>query len=215
MSTTSESPEEIRANIEMTRRELGQDVDALADKVTPSKIVDRQTRKVTGALGSLKDRIMGAADDAKSSVSDAGHSVGHGVSDVAHNVGDVGHTVARKAQGNPLAAGLVAFGAGLLIAALIPPSDKERELASQVEEKAQPLVDKAKDVAREVGENLKEPARDAVESVKSTAQSAGQTVADEAKAGGQAVADQAKDSTERTKDEFSSTSGSSTGSGIS
>ena len=34
----SDSPDEIRANIERTRSELGSDVDALADKVNPSKI---------------------------------------------------------------------------------------------------------------------------------------------------------------------------------
>ena len=52
------NPDEIRADIERTRAELGQDVDALADKVTPSKIAERQTRKVRRALTSVKDRVM-------------------------------------------------------------------------------------------------------------------------------------------------------------
>ena len=64
----SDSPEAIRADIEQTRRELGSDVDALADKVSPSKIVDRQTDKVKQAFGSVRDRVMGAADDAGSAV---------------------------------------------------------------------------------------------------------------------------------------------------
>ena len=46
----SNSPDAIRADIEQTRRELGTDVDALADKVSPSKIIDRQTDKVEGGL---------------------------------------------------------------------------------------------------------------------------------------------------------------------
>ena len=32
------NPDDLRRDIERTRMELGQDVDALADKVTPSKI---------------------------------------------------------------------------------------------------------------------------------------------------------------------------------
>ena len=64
----SDSPDAIRADIEQTRRELGSDVDALADKVSPSKIVDRQTDKVKQAFGSVRDRVMGAADDAGSAV---------------------------------------------------------------------------------------------------------------------------------------------------
>src|SRR4051794_27517417 len=104
---SNQSPEEIRADIESTRRELGQDVDALADKVTPSKIVDRQKNKIRGAFTNVRESVMGAADDAASSMHDAGSSAASGVA-------DAGHTIARKAKGNPLAAGLVAFGAGLL-----------------------------------------------------------------------------------------------------
>src|SRR6478735_3810523 len=181
---SNQSPEEIRADIESTRRELGQDVDALADKVTPSKIMDRQKNKVRGAFTSVRESVMGAADDAGSSLAHAGDAAASGVEHAGQSVAHAGQAVARKAKGNPLAAGLVAFGAGLLVAALIPPSDKERELAAKVEDKAQPLVDQAKDAAREVGENLKEPARDAVDSVKTTAQDAAQTVADEAKTSG-------------------------------
>lgn len=218
---SSQSPEEIRADIEATRRELGQDVDALADKVTPSKIMDRQKNKVRGAFTSVREHVMGAADDAGSSLSHAGEAAASGVEHAGQSVAHAGQAVARKAKGNPLAAGLVAFGAGLLVASLIPASDKERELAAKVEEKAQPLIDEAKDAAREVGQNLKEPAREAVDSVKSTAQDAAQTVADEAKASGQTVADQTRDSVDTTKDELSSGSsapgasspGSTTGSG--
>lgn len=38
----TDDPDAIRAEIENTRRSLSGDVDALADKVTPSKIADRQ-----------------------------------------------------------------------------------------------------------------------------------------------------------------------------
>jgi gas vesicle protein len=193
----SQSADEIRAEIESTRRDLGQDVDALADKVNPSKIVDRQKNKLFGALSSVKDRVMGAADDAAESVKDAGHAAGSGIK-------DAGQTVAHKAQGNPLAAGLIAFGVGLLVSALIPPSDKERELAATVEEKAQPLVDSVKDAAREVGENLREPAREAVESVKGTAQDAAHHVADDAKASGETVAEETRRAASRAQSDMGS-----------
>ncbi|WP_200919300.1 DUF3618 domain-containing protein [Curtobacterium sp. Leaf261] len=42
------TPDEIRAEIEATRGNLGSDVDALADKVNPSSIAHRQTEKVKG-----------------------------------------------------------------------------------------------------------------------------------------------------------------------
>ncbi|MET0673686.1 MAG: DUF3618 domain-containing protein, partial [Microbacterium pygmaeum] len=133
----SDSPDVIRADIERTRQELGSDVDALADKVNPSKIVDRQVDRVRGAFGSVRDRVMGAADDAGSTLSDAGSQLG-----------DVKDRVVSKAEGSPLAVGLIAFGAGLLLASLIPASAKEKDLAATVKDQAQPLVDQVTDVAK-------------------------------------------------------------------
>ena len=181
----SDSPDAIREDIERTRQELGSDVDALADKVSPSKIVDRQVDKVRGAFGSVRERVMGAADDAGSSLSDAGAQIG-----------DVKDRVVAKAEGNPLAVGLIAFGAGLLLASLIPASSKEKDLAATVKDQAQPVVDQVADVAKEVGEHLKEPAQAAVASVKESAQDSVATVKDEAQSAAGEVADQAQQARE-------------------
>jgi gas vesicle protein len=186
------SPDAIRADIEQTRRELGGDVDALADKVTPSKIVDRQKDKVRGLFGSLRDRIMGAADDAGSAISGAGSSAASGV-------GDVKDRVVAKAEGNPFAVGLIAFGAGLLAASLIPASQREKDLAEGVKEQAQPLVDNLKDVAGETGRNLKEPAQNAATAVKDAATDAADTVKEEARDATHHVKDQTQAATENTR----------------
>ncbi|CAN7309167.1 DUF3618 domain-containing protein [Microbacterium oxydans] len=185
----SDSPDEIRADIERTRQDLGMDVDALADKVSPSKIVDRQIDKVRGVFGSVRERVMGAADDAGSSLSGAGS-----------HVGDVKDRAVAKAEGNPLAVGLIAFGAGLVVASLIPASSKEKDLAATVKEQAQPLVDEVTDVAKEVGEHLKEPVQASVESVKESAQDSVSTVKDEAQNAAGEVKDQAQHARENISD---------------
>jgi hypothetical protein len=75
----------------------------------------------------------------------------------------------RQAQGNPLAAGLIAFGAGWLVSSLLPASRREQQLAEQARDKAtelgQPLAEAAKQAATEVKNNLQEPARQAVETL--------------------------------------------------
>ncbi|KJQ55401.1 DUF3618 domain-containing protein [Microbacterium sp. SA39] len=181
----SDSPEEIRADIERTRQDLGLDVDALADKVSPTKIVDRQMGKVRGAFGSVRDRVMGSADDAGSSLHDAG----------AH-VGDMKDRAVAKAEGNPMAVGLIAFGAGLLLASLVPASSKEKDLAATVKDQAQPLVDEVTGVAKEIGEHLKEPAQASVASVKESAQDSVATVTEEAQTAAGEVKDQAQQARE-------------------
>jgi len=185
----TDSPDQIRADIERTRRELGGDVDALADKVTPSKIVHRQTDKVRGAFGSLRDRVMGAADDAGSSLSGAGSAA-------AGQVSDAKDRLAAKAEGNPLAVGLIAFGAGLLAASLIPASTKEKQVAAEVKDKAQPLVDEAAEVAQDVGEHLKGPAQEAATAVKDAAAQSVDAVKAETQSAASEVKDQAQQSRE-------------------
>src|ERR1700712_4313801 len=147
----SDNPNEIRANIEATRYELSNNVDALADKVTPSKIAERQTEKVKGAIFGARDRVMGAA-------SDAADGAGSAAGSAADSVSDTAHTVVAKAQGAPLAVGLIAFGAGLLAAALLPASTREKQLASNIRESAEPLVQQVQDAAKEVAGHPQEPA---------------------------------------------------------
>ena len=67
----------------------------------------------------------------------------------------------RKARGNPLAAGLIAFGIGYLISSAIPSSEKEQDAASRLQEKVAPLKDKVSETAGEVAERLREPAQEA------------------------------------------------------
>ncbi|GAA1346534.1 DUF3618 domain-containing protein [Arthrobacter roseus] len=185
----SQSPDEIRSNIEQTRGRLGTDVDAVADKVSPSNVVHRQTDKVKSKLHDAKDAVMGS-----------GHGGGRSAPGNSHQMGDRLHdapdTVAQKTKGSPLAAGLIAFGAGLLVSSLIPPSQVESRLADEVKEKAQPLVDEAKDSAKQVAEDMKEPAREAVQDVKDSAQQSAENVKSE----GQHAADDVKGRAQEGKD---------------
>jgi len=185
----SDSPDAIRADIERTREDLGLDVDALADKVSPSKIVDRQMGKVRGVFGSVRDRVMGAADDTGASLSDAGS-----------HLGDVKDRAVAKAEGNPLAVGLIAFGIGLVAASLVPALTKEKVLAATVKDQAQPLVDEVTDVAKEVGEHLKDPAQASVAAVKDSAPDSVSAVKDEAHTAAHEVKDQAQQAREHIAD---------------
>ena len=179
----SENPEVLRANIEQTRASLGANVDALADKVSPSHIVDRQTAKVKDSVrrgvAGVKDRIMGAADEVADTRQQFAAGVGDTVSGAAEAIGEGPHQLAVKTQGNPLAAGLIAFGAGMLISSLIPASQKEREAAQAVKSAAEPLAGKIGEAAQEVAHNLQEPAQSAMESVRATASEAADHIKDE------------------------------------
>ncbi len=168
----SENPEVIRADIEATRARLGTNVDAVADKVTPSQIAQRQTDKVKDAVFGAKEKVRGATD----------HVTGTALSEAPHRL-------ASRTEGSPLAAGLIAFGAGLLAASLFPASHKEREAAESLKTAAEPLTAELSEAAGTVAEGLKEPARDAMENVKASAVDA----TEHAKAEGQQAAAEVKE----------------------
>ena len=220
--TTSNDPDQLRAEIEQTRANLSQNVNALGEAVTPGNIARRQVDKAKGAATELKDKVMGNAEDAARTVGDKAHGVTSSVggsassaggamsnvggavssagSAVTGTVGSAGQTAKAQAQGNPLAAGVIALGAGWLLGSLLPASAKERQAAARLKEEAMPLVgqaqDVAKDAAREAAENLREPAMQAADSVKSTAQEAVETVKSE----GQSAAQDVKSSAQESKD---------------
>lgn len=181
----STDPNMIRYDIEQTRVELSEDVDALADKVNPQKIARRQTDKVGSAFTRVKDRLMGTADDVRHTGSSAASSVGDAVSDAPR-------VVARKTQGNPLAMGLIAFGVGWLTSALIPATGPERKAAAKAREAAAPLAEEVKGAAKEAAEHLREPAKDAATAVKDTAADAASSVKEEGAATARDVKRQGK-----------------------
>jgi hypothetical protein len=220
---TTSDPEVIRRQIEDTRRELSYDVDALNEKVNPARVVDRRVSAAKGRMTNLKEKVMGSAQDTTSSahgmVSDAAGSVHHAGSSAVGTVQDAAASavgavqqapdaVVRQTQGNPLAAGLIAFGVGWLVSSLLPASEKEKQLAQQAEsavrEHKDALLEPAKQAAQEIGDQLKPAAQDAVESVKATAQDAAATVKDEGQAAVQDVPGQAQQSKQKVQSQSGS-----------
>lgn len=203
----SNDPEQIRRDIETTRSNLSRDVDQLTESVRPSNVARRQVDKVTGAASGMKDKVMGAASDLQSSGGDSMSQAGDAASSVQTKA-------RRQTKGNPLAAGLIAFGAGALLGSLMPASEKEQQAAVALKEKAQPVVEEAKGVAQDAAQNLKPQAQEAAESVKEQATGSAEKVKQEGQSAAQDVkgsAQDAKDTVQESRD--SSSTGTIGGSG--
>ena len=169
------SPEEIEQQIEQTRASLSADVDRLGQKVSPAQTVNRRMSHMKTAADSLRERVMGSLDGgAKDSLASATSTV----SDTATQAPE---TVRRQAQGNPFAAGLIAFGVGWLAGSLIPASSVEQRASQKAEQKARDFAEPVKEKAQEMAGNLQEPLKESAEQVRSTAQHAATETADQAK----------------------------------
>jgi uncharacterized protein YjbJ (UPF0337 family) len=192
----AEEPDRLKQDIENTRASLTRDVDLLADKTSPKRVAQRNWT-------SVKEKVMGssgharhAAADTASAVQDKASQVGDKASSAAHDVADTvkgaPQAVAQQTQGNPLAAGIIAFGVGMLAATLIPVTDAERRAGQQVKDNAGDLTDRVKDAAGEVREDLSGSVQQAAGQVKETAQDAAQTTRQQAQSSAQDAKKQTK-----------------------
>jgi Protein of unknown function (DUF3618) len=194
---TTTDPDQIRQEIEQTRSELSDDVNALTYKVSPRRMVGQRVGRARGTLRGMKEKVMGTASDVAGTTGDRLSSAASSASDKAAAAPQV---LREKAQGSPLAAGLVAFGVGVVISSLLPPTRTEQQVAGQVKETlaehGDELRQRAAEVGQEVREHLREPAQQAAESVRSTATDAAETVKEQGRQAAQDVRDQTRDATD-------------------
>ena len=190
MSTTD--PDQIREDIERTRAELSSDVDALTDKVSPTQAAQRQADRVRAAATDVKDRVMGSA-------SSGANGVGSAASAVGDRAAELPGMARQRTQGNPLAAGLIAFGAGWLLSSLLPSTRQEQQLAQSAKEQAAPLVQEAKGAAQGLAQDLRQPAQEAAAAVKERAAEAGSTLKDEGRSTAEGLRSDATDAAQNVR----------------
>jgi len=170
----------MRQQIAATRIELARDIDRLADQTTPRRLA----RRLKGSLQSLQERVMGRPESTASTLAGATDrlqgagaavgerltKVGDAAADAMHGVTDNLHEaqrrVSRATQGSPIGIGLIAFGGGLVAAALIPETAVERKAAQELSEHAGPVVAPLRKATSAVVADVRETVESAAEQVR-------------------------------------------------
>jgi hypothetical protein len=176
----SSSPDQIRADIEATRAELSRDVDTLSQTLSPANVAARQREKVASAVTGVRDKATTTIFGAKETVVGKAEQVRSASGEASRNSGETISSAPQmalhSAQGNPLAAGMIAVGIGWLAGSLLPATRTERQAAGALKEKAAPLAQDISEFARETAQTLHEPAEEAAGQVRSAGADALQTV---------------------------------------
>lgn len=221
------SPEEILGDIRDTREEMSAILDQIEDRVSPTRIRDRQTARIRSGWRQVRDTVMGAAEETGSRTQSrwrqvrdtvmgaaeetgfriseaetkAREQVREGATKTAEIVRSAPETAVASTRGNPLAAGLVAFGIGALVGSLVPATRREQQAADELRDRfEEPVKQQALNAVREGRDRLQEPARQAVDTVKETTVDAVQTVRDQARESARSVQAEAQTAQERTRD---------------
>ena len=209
--------EELRQEIADTRDDLGVTLDAIGDRVSPGRMMDRRKERVRSRFSDVRERVMGSADTISTRVGEMVPSSGGGMSgsgmteavtgmagsarDALRDAPQLGR---QSAQGNPLLAGALAFGFGFLVASVLPKSDTEQEAANRMAENLQPMKDTLTEVGQQVASVAKESAAQIAEQAKEEASEAAQQVKESASQAAEQVKSDAQSATQTVKEQASS-----------
>lgn len=174
-----ENPDQIRQQIEDTRAQMGDTVDALAHK---ADVKGRAKDAITGK----KDKAMESITQTKDRVASSVAGTGSKVNEATPSTGEVKEG-ARKAAGiaqeNPIGLAIGGVAVGFLVGMAMPTTRIEDERIGAV-------ADEAKEKVREAGQ-------EAVERGKTVVQETAQTAAETARDKGQEQAQQLGESAQQ------------------
>lgn len=165
-----QDPEVIRQQIEQTRENMGETVDALGYK---TDVKSRAKDSVSDKAGALRSKFSGA-------------------SDAAPSTGDVkqgAKQAAGVAQENPIGLALAGVAVGFVAGMLVPSTRVEDEKIGALSDQ---VMDKVKETGGEALEHGKQVAQEAAQSAKETAQEKGQEHAEELRSSAEDKAQEAK-----------------------
>lgn len=202
-------PDQLAATTRRTQDQLSGDITRLTDRVNPQQFVGTRREKVSKGLSSVKDRVMGIGASATQTAKETAQSAAGSAQDARGSArsaaGSAPDAARDKAAGNPVAAGLIAFGTGWLLSSLIPVSDAEQKAAAHVEEHASGVTDSVKQSAQDIAANLKEPVRDAAQSVQQSAGEAADRTGQHMKSAASEVQEHAQGAAQDVKNDGSDT----------
>jgi gas vesicle protein len=214
--------EELRWEIDQRRSDLTRDFDAIGDRVSPGRVVERKTAAVRSRFRNVKESVMGSADQVggqahervidlrgqagdtagavRASATEAVQTAQEGIHTAGERVAEVPDLVRQETQGNPLVAGLVAFGVGLLAASVLPETRKERHLARKVQPQLEDAARAAADTGRGLADDLKPVVQDSASHLQDSARESAQHVTEQAKEAAHSVTGEAKSAADDIKD---------------
>ena len=170
----AQTADELEADIVHTREDMSSALDRVGDQLSPKQVVKGGTNRLRQWIESARDGIMGSASDLDGP---AGESSGGSVQ------GQPGSgAMAGQNQGNPLAAGIIAFGVGLLAGSVLRPTKVEQHGLSVIADKAEPALGVAMQAASELGQGVQKSTGQAASELGHVLQDAGQAIVDKTEA---------------------------------
>jgi ElaB/YqjD/DUF883 family membrane-anchored ribosome-binding protein len=169
-----QEPDRIRAEIEATRADMSETVDAIGYKADVKSRAKENLQDKKESIVGLKDKVVGGASERTPDGAE---------------VKQQARKAASIAQENPLGLAIGSLAVGFLAGMLIPSTRVEDEKLGEVSDN---VLEKAKQTGQEALEHGKQVAQETVETAKETAKQSGQEHAQQVKDSAQENAQDAR-----------------------
>jgi hypothetical protein len=135
-------------------------LDAVGDRMSPKQVVKSTTHWLQKWIHLARDGIMGTVADAEGPAVERGDGLAGGPAQ----------------NGNPLAAGIIAFGMGLLVGSVLRPTKVEQQSLAAIADKAEPALDVAMQAASDLGHAIQKSTGEAVSELSEVLTDSGQEI---------------------------------------
>jgi ElaB/YqjD/DUF883 family membrane-anchored ribosome-binding protein len=167
--------------------------DAIGDRVSPGRMAERRWNRVRVSTVRMRESVMGTprrvqgglsqhSDDTSLSRAQdrtsglrisAEETASSAAAGIAGTVQGAPDAIKEGTQGNPLMAGGIAFGVGMLLGSLAPPSREETMVAERLME---PVKEQLTEVGHQIADTTKAQAQEGMEQTKAVVSDAAATV---------------------------------------
>jgi len=166
---------------------MGDTLEAIGDRLSPERIIERRKAAVGQGFRRVKDTVMGSPDYEEPMPQRMRERTGEMMHTATDAVRSAPSAVADQARGNPIAVGIVAFGAGVLLATVMPKSEMESRVLEEAQPQMQNAMSELKEAGRDIASDAQEHARAAGEEIKGAGSEAASHVKDQAQASAEQV----------------------------
>ncbi|HEX4901923.1 MAG TPA: DUF3618 domain-containing protein [Acidimicrobiales bacterium] len=212
--------EQLRAEAAMRRQAIATDLELVGDRVSPTRIAERQKAQLRQRVHGVRNSVFGTPDRHRGvgtahraygspttepigwqdrDTGDAGGgSLGDRASGAVQTLKEAApSSLGEATEGNPLGAAIVGFGIGMLAATLLPSSPDEQRAAQRIQGRLEEAGSAVGRTGKEAVEHVKPEAQHAVEDLKESAKES----ADALKSQVQSKADDVKQTAQAKTDE--------------
>lgn len=176
----AQQTDELKRDMEYRRSAIDDTVDQIQNRVTPKRVASRSRYRMRSRMSRWKDNVMGQLQE-------QGDGMRERTEEMTDSVREAPSAVERYTRGNPMAVGVMAIGAGALLASMLPETRQERRMARKLQPQMEKAASGVGDVGRDMADDVKETAHEGLSRVQETAKSAGREVKEEAQGASERV----------------------------